>query len=225
MINKMMASGLIATALTLSAGSAQAFEDRVALTGLGGTTGLGADVSWRFHERFGLTAQYAGGLTWDGDYDTDEVHYEGDLDIAAGALKLDFHPFAGSFFLSLGAMLPDMSARVTGTAEEGASYEFDGQTYTASDVGELRGDLTIADGVQPYAGLGWRSSQAQGLGFFAEFGVMAVDVDVELSSSKDFESQDDDFRQALRNEEARLEDEADELPVYPVALLGVSYTF
>ncbi|WP_185827518.1 hypothetical protein [Halomonas nitroreducens] len=54
---------------------------------------------------------------------------------------------------------------------------------------------------------------------------MAVDVNVDLNSSESFEDSNDDFRQALRDEEARLEDEADELPLYPVAVIGVSYTF
>ncbi|MBD3896146.1 hypothetical protein IEI94_09815 [Halomonas sp. ML-15] len=215
------------TALLLAAGTsgAQAFEDRVSVGVLAGTTGVGAEVSWRFHERMGVTAQYAGGLSWSGDFDTDDVDYDGDLDISAGAIKFDYYPFAGRFYLTAGAMLPDMEANVRGRSKHNDSFEFDGVTYAASDIGSVHGTLTIADGVQPYAGLGWRSSHRQGFGIFSELGVMATSIDVSLSTSENFEAEDGDFRRDLRREEQRLKDEADKLPFYPVAVVGVSYTF
>lgn len=220
-----LAAGLSAVLLGATMSQAQAFDDSVTVSALAGTTGAGADISWRFHERFGITAQYAGGLEWDGDYDTDEVNYEGDLDISAGALKLDFHPFGGRFYLTAGAMLPDMEADVRGNANENQQFEFNGTTYEADDLGTVHGKLTVADGVKPYLGLGWRSSHIEGFGFFSEFGVMAVDVDVDLSTSENHESSNDQFREDLRHEEQELKDDADELPFYPVAVLGISYTF
>ncbi|WP_240454254.1 hypothetical protein [Halomonas sp. NO4] len=222
---KLLAASLTGALLTLGAAQTQAFDNRVTVGAIGGTTGVGADVSWRFHERLGVSTRYTGGLDWDGDYDTEEANYSGDVSLAAGALKLDYYPFAGRFFLTVGAMLPDMEANVTGRAKENGDFEFDGTTYTASDVGTLNGQLTIADGVQPYAGLGWRSSHESGFGFFSEVGVMATNVDVSLSSSENYEANNATFRDSLRREEQRLEDEADELSVYPVAVIGISYTF
>jgi len=224
-MKKILAAGLSTVLLGATMGQAQAFDDRVTVSALAGTTGAGADISWRFHERLGITAQYAGGIEWDGDYDTDEINYEGDLAISAGALKVDFHPFGGRFYLTAGAMLPDMEADVRGNAKEGQDFEFDGTTYTTGQLGTVHGKLTIADSIQPYAGLGWRSSHTEGLGFFSEFGVMAVDVDVDLSTSKDYEGSNPQFREDLRRDEQKLKDDADELPFYPVAVLGISYTF
>jgi hypothetical protein len=122
-------------------------------------------------------------------------------------------------------MLPDMEANVVGRANGNPTVDVGGQTYQASDLGDIRGTLTIADGVQPYAGLGWRNSHKSGFGFFTEVGVMATDVEVSLSSSKNFEARNADFREALRREEQELKDDADKLSVYPVAIIGVSYTF
>lgn len=89
--------------------------------------------------------------------------------------------------------------------------------------------LQLRDDLVPYVGLGWRSSHERGLGFFSEVGVMSTDVEVSLSSSKNFENngttEGDKFNADLRKEEQRLEDEADELSVYPVAMFGISYTF
>jgi len=221
-------ASLLAATGALSTATVHAFDvsDSTVSIGAGaGTTGMGLDAAWRFHDNFGVMASYHGGLEWDGDHDTDEATYSGDVDLQAGALKLAYHPFGGRFYIAAGAMLPDMEANVVGEAKDGQGFEYNGTTYKASDVGTLNGSLTIADGVQPYIGLGWRSSHERGLGFFSEFGVMSTDVEVSLNSSNNLEARDASFREDLRSEEQRLEDEADELSVYPVAMLGISYTF
>jgi len=223
-MKKWMAAG-VSAALLATAVNAQAFDQRVTVSGIAGTTGLGADVAWRFHERLGVSAQYAGGLDWDGDYETDDLNYDGDLSLSAGALKLDFYPFAGRFYLTAGAMLPSMDANVRGRANGNQEFEVGGDTFSSDDIGQLDGQLTIADGVRPYAGIGWRSSHRRGFSTFSELGVMATNVDVSLSSSKNFEGQDERFREALSREEQDLKDDAEKLSVYPVAIIGISYTF
>ena len=65
---------------------------------MAGTTGVGVEGSWRFHNRFSITANYAGGLDYSGDYDTDDIDYSGDISLQAGMLKVDYYPFAGRFF-------------------------------------------------------------------------------------------------------------------------------
>ncbi|MFP4263378.1 MAG: hypothetical protein ACLFRS_08485 [Halomonas sp.] len=222
-----LAASLFTAGLALG-GTAHALDvsdGKVSIGAAAGTTGLGLDAAWRLHRNASVIAGYHGGLEWDGDHDTDEATYSGDIDLQAGSLKLAYHPFGGRFYLTAGAMLPDMEANVVGTAKDGQSYEYNGNTYTAAQVGTLNGKLTIADGVQPYVGLGWRSSHERGLGFFSELGVMSTDVEVSLSSSNNYESVDPRFEEDLRKEEQRLEEEADELSVYPVAMFGITYTF
>nr|WP_228578288.1 hypothetical protein [Halomonas sp.] len=227
-MKRMTATGLVATLCLLGTAHTHAQEPRLTLGAVAGTTGVGADVSWRFSERLGVSARYTGGLDWSTDYSTDDVHYDGDISLAAGKLTLDYYPFASGFFLSAGVMLPDMDADVVGRPRND-SYEFNGRDYDAELLGTLNGTLTLADGVQPYAGLGWRQSHRSGFGFFTEVGVMATDVNVSLSTSEGFENLDNPFsaqlRSDIRQEERRLEDEAKKWPVYPVAVIGVSYTF
>ncbi|MDL4860713.1 hypothetical protein NPJ88_000050 [Halomonas elongata] len=223
-MKKWMTAGI--TAILMAVGSqASAAEDNVSVAAIAGTTGFGADVAWRFHDNFGLSAGYTGGLTWDGDYDTDEVNYEGNLDISASSLKLAYHPFGGSFYLTAGAMLPDMEANVDGRAKNNEQFDFNGNTYTTAQLGTVHGKMTIANSVQPYLGMGWRSTHESGLGFFSEFGVMSTDVDVDLSTSNNYEASNAQFRRDLEEEEQELKDDADKLSVYPVVQLGVSYTF
>lgn len=219
-----MATGLCAMALGAGIGQAQAYDSKLTVGALAGTTGYGGEVSWRFHERLGVTAQYAGGLDWDGDYDTDKANYEGTLDVSAGALKVDYYPFGGSFYLTAGAMLPDMKADFTGRAKEAQTVEINGVTYTLDDVGTQEGTLTVADSVQPYAGLGWRSSHERGLGFFTELGIMTTDTEISLNA-EGAASNNPQAQREIEAEERRLQEEADQYEVYPVAVLGVSYTF
>lgn len=224
-MKKTLAAGIAATLVSLGAAQANAYDHRVTLGAVAGTTGVGADVAWRFHERLGVSARYTGGLDWDGDFDSDDIAYTGDVSLSAAKLALDYYPFGGRFFLTAGVMLPDMEANVVGRAKSNQTIKIGEADYQTSEIGTLNGTLTIADGVQPYAGLGWRSSHRSGFGFFSEVGVMATDIDVSLSTSSGREQRDTDLSQNIRSEEQRLKDEADKLPFYPVAVIGISYTF
>ena len=226
-INDEKKVSFIATvALFAAASSAHAFEPRVLVGAVAGMTGLGADVSWRFHERVAVTGRYTDGLSYSTDFNEDDVNYDADFDLKASSVKLDYFPFAGSFFLSAGIMMPDIEANVTGTPRDGASvYEFNNQSYSAAEIGSVVGSATLTDGVQPYLGLGWRSSHESGFSFFSEFGVVATDVDVSLSTTRNLESVNPSLQQDIRAEEQSLKDDIDKLPVFPVAVLGVAYTF
>ncbi len=54
---------------------------------------------------------------------------------------------------------------------------------------------------------------------------MATDVDVSLRTTNGFENLSPELRDDLRGEEASLQDDIEKLPVFPVAVIGVSYTF
>ncbi|WP_240936221.1 hypothetical protein [Billgrantia bachuensis] len=227
-MKRMTATGMIATLCLLGTTQAYAQDNRMTLGAVAGTTGAGADLAWRFSERLGVSARYTGGLDWSTDYSTDDVNYDGDVNLAASKLTLDYYPFTSGFFLSAGLMLPDIDADVVGRPRN-STYQFNGQEYPADALGTLHGTVTLADGVQPYAGLGWRQSHRSGFGVFAEVGVIPTDPDVSLRTSEGFENGDNplsaQLRREIRQEEQRLEDEANEWPVYPVAVVGVSYTF
>jgi len=161
----------------------------------------------------------------DTDYEEDGVDYQADFGMKASSLKVDYFPFGGRFFISAGAMMPDIEADVVGTPQNGATYELNGTFYSAAQIGSVVGNAIVADGTQPYIGWGWRSSQERGFELFSEFGVVATDIDVALRTTNDFESVDPTLRNDFRAEEKSLKEEIDELPVFPVALIGISYTF
>mgnify|MGYP003674770280 FL=1 len=217
-------AGVAVMAITAQV-NADVFEKRVSVGAIAGTTGIGADVSWRFHKNLALTGRYTDGLDFDTDFEEDGVDYDAEFGMKAASLKMDYFPFGGRFFISAGAMMPDIEANVTGTPQDGTTYELNGTNYSAAQIGSVVGTATVADSTQPYLGMGWRSSHETGFGFFSEFGVVATNVDVSLSTTNGFENLDPTLQEDIRAEEASLKDDIDKLPVFPVALIGISYTF
>ena len=188
-----------------------------------GTTGYGGSVSYRFHDNLALSAGYSG-FTYDGlDYESDDADYEGDFDVDVYGLTLDYFPFAGRFFLSAGAVRPDIAMSVVGRPKAGQSYEFNGETYTSDEVGTLEGDVVLGDSIQPYLGLGWRGSHKPGFGLFGQVGVFLTDAEVNLRATG--AAADPGLREDLQQEEDDLQDDVDEFSVYPVAVVGIEYTF
>ncbi|MDW5378487.1 hypothetical protein R6258_16330 [Halomonas sp. HP20-15] len=188
-----------------------------------GTTGYEGSVSYRFHDNFALTGSYSGFTYDDIDYESDDADYSGDFDIDVYGLSVDYFPFAGRFYLSAGAVRPDIAMQVVGKPKSGTSYEFNGEEYTAQEVGTLEGRVSLGDSVQPYLGLGWRGSHQPGLGVFARLGVFLTDAEVDLRASN--ENVNQGLAQDIQQEEDDLQDDVDEFGVYPVAMVGLEYTF
>ena len=214
---KTLATLLLAVA---SVSTAQAADGRYSL-GAGVTTlGYGMDGNLRLSPRLSATASWST-FSVDGDVDTDDVAYSGELSSDNATMALNWHPFAGSFHLSAGLVAGDLQAVVTGTPVAGSSYTFNGQTYTAAEVGQLRGEVVIKDNVAPYAGIGWRS-QRKGLGGYAQIGVIAAKTSVGLAATGMLA--DPRLAADLEAERRSLEEEVD-LSLYPVIGAGLVWRF
>lgn len=222
---KTVAGAVLGAVLLAAANTGHAFERNVSVSAIAATTGFGADASWRFHKNLAVTARYTDGLSFGTDIDEDSVTYDADFKMRASSVKVDVFPFGGRFFLSAGLMMPDIEASVVGTPQEGGVYEFNNQSYAAADIGSLVGTATVSDGTQPYFGMGWRSSHQRGFSTFSELGVVATNVDVSLSTTRNLEAIDPVLRQDLKAEEQSLKDDIEKLPFFPVAVFGIAYTF
>lgn len=215
---------LTVAATTCAANTSADFEPLVSVGAVAGMTGFGADVSWRFHENVALTGRYTDGLSFGTDFDEDSVNYDTDFDLKASSIKLDYFPLGGRFFLSAGIMMPDIEANVVGTPQAGGSYEFNNQSYSAAEIGSVVGNATLVDGTQPYVGIGWRNSHKAGFSTFSELGLVATDASVSLRTTRNLEASNPTLQDDLRAEEQSLKDDID-LPVFPVAVFGIAYTF
>ncbi|ARS52256.1 hypothetical protein [Kushneria konosiri] len=220
-----IATAVITGSLLLVTSAAANAEEHWSVAGTAGTTGLGANVSWRFHDHFALTAGYSGYNYDDLDQSVNDVDYEGEVDINVYSLKLDVYPWVNSgFFLSAGAVRPDIRINAIGRA----SVDFQGEDITIPrDFGYLDGKAELSDGVEPYLGIGWRNSSRQGLGFYAEAGAFLIDPSVSVNARGPITNSP--LAPAARSYASDAEDDAlDELNkynIYPVAVIGIEYTF
>lgn len=187
------------------------------------TLGVGLESGIRFNDNVGVRL---GGhwLSVSFDRTVDDVDYDADANLASFGTLLDYHPFRGGFRLSGGLRFNFNNADLTG--EPNTDVTIGNETFAASDVGTLQGDVTY-DVIAPYLGFGYGATLLEGalsVGF--DMGVMyqgAADVDLDaeggaLQGSAVLEDN-------LALEEQDLEDDLDDYRFYPVIGLAVIYRF
>lgn len=198
---------------------------RLAVSVQGGTLGVGGSVWYSFNEYFSASAGYDW-LGFGADVDTNDVAYDGDLNLSNVSLFLNWHPFKGTFRVIAGVVIQDNYVDVTGEPAGGTTFTINGTDYTAAEVGTLSGKGEFDNTVAPYLGIGWsKASVSTGFGFFADIGVMfSGSASASLSASGPI-SADPTFQQNLVAEQDDLNDEIDDYQIYPVFRLGAMYRF
>ncbi|MCW8840804.1 MAG: hypothetical protein OQL05_03250 [Gammaproteobacteria bacterium] len=186
-----------------------------------GTLGFGAELTYGISESFNARL----GLNSYSFSDTDsydDIEYDMDLDWQSSGLFLDWHPFQGTFRLTLGYLLNSNEIAMVSTPS--STYDIGGVSYDAADVGKLNGAVDFGDGI--FYGLGWgNAGNAKGLGFIFELGVLQQSPDLALKASGGTLSDDPTFQENLRREERDAQDDLDDFDQYPVVSLGISYSF
>jgi len=149
---------------------------------------------------------------------------------------LDWHPFAGKFFLSGGIVLNNSSIAIS-NKDTSATVNWNGNNYITKDM-HLNGEVKFQP-FAPYLGMGWFAAPSSrgGFGFSAEFGVMySGPPDINLTVNGQAANQnnptnyfnvaaDPTFQQDLTREEQKLEEDYKKYRFYPVLTLGVTYAF
>ena len=160
-------------------------------------------------------------------------------------MLLDWFPIGSSGFRVTGGVLWNGNALVASSHSSNLDI---GETRYS---GVLNVDLELGDGAAPYLGLGWGSGQETGFGFFIDAGVLfqgtpSVSASGSLASSgfgtcaftvSDAGAVDlsgalcnramgltTDLVADLQTEHAALDDDLNDLKVWPVVLIGVSWT-
>lgn len=199
-----------------------------------GTVGIGPSVSWRFSDHFALSGAY-GYFDYSGyDYQSGDYHYEGDVEINTYSLTLDYYPFPQrGFYLSAGIMRPDydfdLLAMYRGPEVDTGQGGFPPELIDR--VATLEGDAQLSTrSVQPYLGIGWRKTSETGFGMFGELGAVYINPSVDLHSRGGIteigSSIIDDLIERERHQaEEELRSELNRYNVFPVALIGIEYTF
>jgi hypothetical protein len=149
-------------------------EGNIALTGKVGTLGFGAELNLRLSDSAQLRFA-GGGYNWYANSTEDDIEYDATWRTRTLAVIGDFFPIQDSVFrISLGLFYNgnrlDMTAEPDGS---GGTYEIGNNSYPATAVGKLKGELTF-NKAAPYIGVGWGNAFAKssGWGFSLDVGAL-----------------------------------------------------
>lgn len=219
--------------LLVSAGTfgvPDAARAEVAVGATAGTLGVGVELvigTPRLQGRFGVAA-----FEVDADFETDNVDYNGELELENLVAILDWYPTGGGFRLSGGVAFNDN--RIIGTAPISQLVDLPPGVPPGllDDLGVLRGEATV-DEVVPYVGIGFGNAFSQDGRWRFRFDLGALitgEPDVTLEALLDVPFPIPPEVQVLIDaflaaEQAELEEEIGDFDLYPVLAFGVSYRF
>lgn len=219
-----VAAALVAVALAAPAGAETAFGVRA------GTPGAGIELTTGLAPHLDLRLALAG---WDQDLNvtTDDVRYDGTLELRHALALLDWHPAGGAFRLTAGAAFNEDALEATAPAADLLAGEVP-ELPPGLDLGNLRGHAE-GDAVAPYLGLGWGDPLGGDGGWSLSFDLGAIflgppDVSLTLDTPLPIDTVPglrelvDAF---LADEEADLEEEIGDYDLLPVVSFSVGYRF
>lgn len=187
------------------------------------TLGLGLDVAFpvteavdarvgfnTFSYSFNTTSANAGGSTT----------YSGKLDLGSFEALADWHPWATNFRLSGGLVYNNNKFNMT-AQPTGGNVVVGGVTYTAAQAGTVNASVDFQK-IAPYLGIGWGSAAKDtGVSFAADLGVMfqgSPRAHVTATGAAVNAA-------ALAQANADLNSKLNNFNIYPVASIGIGYTF
>lgn len=223
-----LTTALILAGMTAIPAMAQGDATRFRVGVTGGTLGIGPEIAYRLSDRIGVRAN-ATFLSISHDFDSDDIEYSGKVKLKSGGVMLDVFPFAGGFRISGGARINGNRARAIGQAT-GGTYDIDGNTYTAAEIGTLRGDTDIKN-FAPALTVGYGGGTSNGFFFGAEAGALfqgrvkikPLTYTGTLASSNSPRAVQ--LRQDIEAERASLQDDIDKYKVYPILQFSIGYRF
>lgn len=163
--------------------------------------------------------------SWSFKVDSGDINYDFDMHLYTLGAMLDWHPGGSGFRVSGGVILNNHEIKSTAKPYADATVDIGGVTYVGKDVGTLDAKAEF-NTFAPYLGIGYNGAFRQNgnLFFTMEVGIMfwgSPNVTLTSNTSLDVPGLDD----ALRKQESDLEDQLDFLQYYPVAAIGITWTF
>ena len=193
-----------------------------------GTLGLGADVVKsilpNLNARVGLS-----GLDIGVEISSDNIDYDGDVNLGGIPLLVDFHPFFSSFRVTGGLVINNNKIDLDAKGRDAdRTVRIGDRSFTVSDVGDIKGDVEFND-IAPYIGIGFGNPVRPGksFGFSIDIGVMFQGAgDVSLRATNPSPAAiEAGINAQLKREEEDIQDDVDKIQVYPILQIGVTYQF
>jgi hypothetical protein len=222
---KKTATHLAVAALALAA--APAFASGLGALDVGvtaGSLGYGPQVGMvivpnKFDARLNF-----GYLSYSYNTSSNNVAYSGHLKLNNLGLLGDWHPFAGSFRLTAGAFYNDNKFDLSGQPSAAGSYTFNGNTYTAAQVGSVNANVSF-NSIAPYVGFGWgNDSNRAGVHFTSDFGVM-YQGSPSATITATGAAADPALARDVATAQSQLQSDLNSFRWYPVAQVGLLYRY
>ena len=214
--------------------SVVAAEDVTQSVGLSaGTIGVELEYSRIVQPEYDLAVRVSmGGMSWDGDYDDTDAHYDTNVDLFNIGATLEYHPMSNGFYLAAGAFYHNNDFSMEATPI-GGKYEFNGHLYDASSAGSVTGEVYGLNKMVPYVGIGYDTSLFSSGNWFFTFKAGAWYQD---SPKVDLMSHGcdpdelgtfvcEELRTDLDQEEQEINNDIESYKWWPVVHVGVSYRF
>ena len=217
------ASVLMIPAAAVAQGAPQADERLGLAVGLtAGTLGIGPEVGFRISDHVGVRGS-ATFLGINGNYDSDDIEYDGKIKLKSFGAMLDVYPMGGHFRISGGARINKSYVRLDAVPTQNVEVG-DGE-YTPAQIGTLRGRAEVKN-FAPALTLGWSGSNRKGFMFGFDAGVLFQgSIKVREFTASGSLASNATFRADLERERQSLQDDVNDYKIYPVAQLSIGYRF
>jgi len=186
-----------------------------------GTLGYGIELSAGVADKLsvGLGFNNASRTRQD---NTNGVDYEFEWKLRSAELLANFHPMGGAFRLRAGVLLNRNEFGLKGKPS-GGTYEFNGVTYPAAQVGSLTGKLSF-NKTSPYLGLGWGNRPNGSWGVTFDLGAV-YQGKPKLGLQATGAAADPALAADLEAERQQAEDDLSSFKWWPVIQLGMYFRF
>ncbi|MEG3176035.1 hypothetical protein U1872_07325 [Sphingomonas sp. RB3P16] len=201
-------------------GSARDGRFRFGITA--GTLGIGPEIGYRVNRTIGARAN-ATFLSVSHSIKSNDVRYDGKVNLKSGGVMLDLYPFGGGFFLSAGARTNGNDGRLRATPQN--MTKIGNMAFTPAQIGTISGRAEVKS-VAPQLTLGYGGGLRRGLSFNVEAGALFQGaVRVRDFASNGTLSSDPRFIVELEKERVNIQKKVDDYQVYPILQFGLKYRF
>ncbi len=214
---------IIAIALCVVVNSANAVD--FAIGANAGTPGLGLNATLGITEKVNVRGVF-NYFQYDFDENEDGVDYELDLDLSSFGALLDWHPMGGSFRISGGIFANGNEISGAGRGQAGTIVEFGDAIFSADELGTVNASIDF-DSVARELGIGWGNAVGDGRwAFMVDLGVFFQgEPDVMLTTPEVNPLIAVQVEAERARAQAELEDEVDNLDLFPYLSFGVAFKF
>jgi hypothetical protein len=224
----------LSVATVILGGTSVMADDVIQSAGVSlGTIGAELEYSRIIQPEYNLALRVSiGGMSWDGDYDDTDTHYDTNVDLFNVGATLEYHPVSNGFYIAAGAYYHNDDFTMDATPS-GGYYEFNGNEYPANEVGSVAGEVYGLNKFAPYIGIGYDASLFGSGNWFFTFKAGAwyqdspkVNLTAHDCALDSFRAGTcDDLRYDLDQEEQDINDDIKDYKWWPVLHIGVSYRF